>query len=83
MNCYECATRDRRETVAVATCSTCGAAACVEHARVGVAGVHEHSPGNPALLRLPGRRVYCVACAPPEAVTPREATTAAGGVPAS
>ncbi|MEU2198675.1 DUF2180 family protein [Isoptericola sp. NPDC019482] len=81
MNCYECATRDRRETVAVASCSTCGAGACLDHVRVGAAVVHEHSPGNPADYRLPGRRLYDVTCAPSGSVTPQEA--AAGMEPAT
>ncbi|MFE5307252.1 hypothetical protein [Isoptericola sp. NPDC056573] len=82
MNCYECATRDRRERVALASCSTCGAAACLEHTRVGAAVMHEQTPGNPTLTRLPGRRLYCVVCAPPGSVTPEEAVRSAGEVPA-
>ena len=73
MNCYECATRFNRVTPGVATCSTCGAAACLEHTRVGAAVGHEHSPGNPTEYRLPGRRLYDVTCAPQGSITPQEA----------
>ncbi|MFD6178716.1 MULTISPECIES: DUF2180 family protein [unclassified Isoptericola] len=79
MNCYKCATGFDRVTPAVAACSTCGAGACLEHVRVGAAVVHEHTPGNPTLYRLPGRRMYDPVCAPPGSVTWQEA--AAGEEP--
>ena len=69
MNCFECATQLQRVTPAVVTCTQCGASACVEHTAVGSATVADHSPGNPTRHRLPGRRMFCTTCAPPEAVT--------------
>ena len=34
MNCYECATIDSVERAAIATCASCGAAVCAQHAHV-------------------------------------------------
>lgn len=67
MNCYTCATRQDNDTTALATCSVCGAGICREHATVGTAYVEEHSPGAPTAHALPGRRMFCIICAPEQA----------------
>lgn len=62
MNCYECLTQNQQTTSAVAVCSQCGAATCIEHTRAGHAYTELHSPGAGHLHEVPGRRLYCTTC---------------------
>ncbi|WP_197021551.1 hypothetical protein [Cellulomonas sp. HZM] len=64
MNCFDCLTSLQTESPASAVCSSCGAALCVVHALVGVPRQEVHSVGSPSATVLPGRRVWCSACAP-------------------
>lgn len=64
MQCLDCAMTMTRETPACATCHTCGAGVCVDHVVEGYAQQEVHSLGQPSIVRLPGRRVYCRTCAP-------------------
>ncbi len=63
MQCFEC-TDEMATTSAVAICVSCGAGLCLQHTLTG----HQEEPvvsvGNPASRRLPGRRLFCSACAP-------------------
>ncbi|MGC3955306.1 MAG: DUF2180 family protein [Propionicimonas sp.] len=62
MQCFDCAAESSRQTAACATCHTCGAGLCLEHAVAGTAQPEVHGLGNPG--NRPGRRVYCRSCAP-------------------
>ena len=64
MYCFDCLTVLKSETTAVAVCSSCGAALCGVHSRVGVGREEIHSVGAPTTRALPGRRVWCTTCAP-------------------
>lgn len=65
MRCYDCATEAQLKTEASANCVVCGAGLCVEHS---VEGYSQEaltgSLGNPAVRRLPGRKLFCRTCAP-------------------
>jgi hypothetical protein len=65
MRCFDCETRDHRTNEASVTCSVCGAGLCVDHAIEAYEQQDVHlSLGNPAVRRLPGRRMYCSTCVP-------------------
>ncbi|ACZ31791.1 hypothetical protein Xcel_2777 [Xylanimonas cellulosilytica DSM 15894] len=63
MRCFDCASETAMVAEAAAVCAGCGAGLCVEHTLQG----HEAEPvmtvGNPSVRRLPGRRLFCQACA--------------------
>lgn len=63
MHCFDCLTSLQSESAAVAVCSSCGAALCGVHARVGSPREEIHSVGSPASRALPGRRIWCAVCA--------------------
>lgn len=65
MRCFDCATEAHLKTEASANCAVCGAGLCAEHAVQGYAEQPVVSGlGNPAVRRLPGRRLFCRSCAP-------------------
>ncbi len=65
MRCYDCEMKHNRTMEASATCSVCSAGLCGEHAIEGYAEEKaQWSLGNPAVVRLNGRRIFCETCAP-------------------
>ncbi|WP_163544877.1 DUF2180 family protein [Occultella kanbiaonis] len=78
MNCYECQTENQRVTPAVAVCSQCGAATCVDHTNAGHAYTEIHSPGALHLHEVPGRRMYCSTCSADRAELAAAGATATG-----
>ncbi|QAY69100.1 DUF2180 family protein [Xylanimonas protaetiae] len=63
MRCFDCASEATAMADAVAVCSSCGAGICLEHTLSGHQAEPVTSPGNPSTRRLPGRRLFCRACA--------------------
>jgi hypothetical protein len=64
MNCYDCATQDQLTRAAVGICHDCGAALCVQHARV----VGRYLTRIAVINRVvtvdpPARVIYCATCA--------------------
>ncbi len=61
MNCFSCASSDR-VTAAVASCTSCGAGVCPEHAQV---DAHDHSYSASPGAHTPHvvRAFICPACA--------------------
>ena len=64
MRCYDCAAERGMSTEANATCAACGAGICLGHTVEGYAEEAVSGMGNPAVLRLPGRRMFCSTCSP-------------------
>ncbi len=64
MQCFDCA-KDGDLTEAVGVCTACGAAVCAEHSVEGSSqATFVATPGDPVLSSVPGRRVFCLRCAP-------------------
>ena len=65
MVCFDCAVEKGASAQASANCSVCGAGVCVDHVTQGHAEANVRgSLGNPTSYELPGRRMYCLKCAP-------------------
>jgi hypothetical protein len=62
MNCYDCYTTNNRVTPANATCNSCGAAVCAEHAHASLQAVRRTGMGVTTLPRA-ARVLFCGTCA--------------------
>lgn len=61
MNCYDCAVTDL-SIAAVASCRTCGAGVCLDHARSATRLLTRPSGMGPATPPRAARRILCGTC---------------------